>query len=142
MKSLELASSLRSIVSTMSKRLRKSVQSADSFSMTDLNTMSHLYPDQVLSTSDLAYLVMVKPQSMSEVIGRLEKLSIIQRNTSNVDKRKSLVNLTEKGKEFVEQTRYERDEWLADAIEKTLSAEEMRIIQQAIGLIEKLAEHK
>lgn len=79
---------------------------------------------------------------MSQVLNRLEELSLITKTPSETDKRKVAVSLSEAGIQMVEKTRYERDEWLNNAIENRLSAAEKRTLQEAIALMDRLVEFK
>lgn len=141
MESNQLASSLRTLTSNMYKRLRKQMQTADSLSISEITTLSHLYSDSQ-TPSQLAAWVKVKSQSMSEVLNHLSKLDLIIKTPSVNDKRKTMVSLSDKGRQMVEQTRYERDEWLTSAIDHHLNARQKEQVAQAISLIEKLIEHQ
>ena len=85
---------------------------------------------------------MVKLQSMSELLIRLQGLGIIEKTPSDTDKRKSLISLTAKGRQIVEQTRYERDEWLTQAIDNTLSETEKKTLQDALAVMTKVMDFK
>ena len=111
---------------------------ADNFSISEITTLSHLYNDESHSPSELADLIKVKTQSMSEVLSRLCKLGIISKTASTTDKRKFVVTLTENGRKMVEQTRYERDEWLTNAIESELNDREKEVLSEAVTLMERL----
>jgi DNA-binding MarR family transcriptional regulator len=142
MKNSELASSLRDIVSRMHKRLRREVKSVDNLSLTEVTTLSYLYTNGSMYPSELAEVTMVKAQSMSQIITHLEELGIITKTPSDTDKRKVAISLTDFGKQMVEQTRYERDEWMDDAIEKNLSAAEKKTLLEAVALMNKLTDYK
>jgi DNA-binding MarR family transcriptional regulator len=137
-----IASSFRHIISGFSKRLRKTVSSVDNLSLSEFSTLSYLYHENSLSATELAKLIMVKLQSMSELLNRLQGLGIIEKKTSEVDKRKSLISLTPKGRQIVEQTRYERDEWLTQAIDSTLSPTEKKILEDALAVMTKVMDFK
>jgi len=140
MENNELASSLRTAISRMNKRLRKSMNALNGLSITEIDTVSYLYRTDTLSPSELAELLKVRGQSMSEVLTRLQKLEMINKTPSLTDKRKFAVSLTEHGRQVVEQTRYERDEWLSNAIEYNLSGKEKLVLKEAIGLLERLSD--
>jgi DNA-binding MarR family transcriptional regulator len=142
MKNSELASSLRDIVSRMHKRLRREVKSVDNLSLTEVTTLSYLYTNGSMYPSELAEVTMVKAQSMSQIITHLKELGIITKTPSDTDKRKVAISLTDFGKQMVEQTRYERDEWMDDAIEKNLSAAEKKTLLEAVALMNKLTDYK
>ena len=138
MKDIELASLFRSAISTMSKRLRKHTSSANNLSISEFTTLSYLNLTESRTPSELADLLRIKGQSMSEIVNKLQAQNIIEKNPSLTDKRKFLISLTAYGKQIVEETRYERDEWLKNAIENRLSAKEKEILRQAVVLMNKL----
>jgi len=142
MKNSELASALRTIISKMSKRLRKQMHTVDSLSITEVTTLSNLYHHHTLFPSEMAGMVKVKAQSMSHIINRLEEAKLINKTPSETDKRKVAITLTDLGKLKVEQSRYERDEWLDNAIEHHLAADEKKLLKNAILLMDKLADYK
>jgi len=141
MKDILLASSLRSIVSLMHKRLRKQVNTPVSYSMSEALTLSHLCNAESLSPSELAGLIWVKTQSMSEVLVHLKEMGLITKTQSLTDKRKFAISITEEGRRVVEQSRYERDEWLSNAIDNKLTAAEKKVLTEAVKLMEKLSEY-
>lgn len=136
------ASSLRLSISNLNKRLRKQVYATEGFSLSELSVLSYVYQQGPLFPSELAELVKVKNQSMSQMLNNLEAAGLITRTQSAEDKRKMSVTITPKGKKMVEKTRHERDEWLAAAIDKTLSGEEKKLLSAAIPLLSRLADYK
>ena len=136
---LELASSLTATVSSLHKRLRKQMPSTQSLSITETTTLSYLYRHGNLFPSELAELTKIKTQSMSQVLNRLAELLLIQRVPSQHDKRKVTISLTREGKDVVEQSRYERADWLAHAIEASLSKDEVSVLIQSIDILNKLS---
>jgi DNA-binding MarR family transcriptional regulator len=143
MDTFDLASALRGAVSDLHKRLRKQAYSVmgDSigcFSITEQTTLSYLYREGSLYPSELADINKIKKQSMSQVLNHLEEAKMIRRIASKEDRRKISISLTVRGKKMVEQSRSERDEWLAGAIRKVLQEKEIRILEAAIPLLEKI----
>ena len=138
MNEAELSTSLRESVSGLHKRLRKQTQVVKSFSMTEIETIAHLFRNDKLLPTELAALTRVKTQSMSQILKKLEEQTIIKRTPSKEDKRKVYISLTASGKKIVEKTRYERDEWLKETIEKTLSVKEIEILTKALPILNKL----
>jgi hypothetical protein len=43
---------------------------------------------------------------------------------------------------MVQKIKYDKDEWLQDTIEKTLTAEEIELLEKALPLLRKLVENK
>ncbi len=58
-----------------------------------------------ITQRELARRVKMRPQSTSEMIGKLEKKGFIKRKKSEQDKRVMLIELTESGKEAIENDR-------------------------------------
>jgi DNA-binding MarR family transcriptional regulator len=138
MNSSELSSSLRAVVSALYKGLRKQLYSVDTYSMTELETIKHIAKNTSLLPSELAALTRIKTQSMSQILNKLEKQDVIKRTTSTEDKRKVSVSLTDSGVKFVEQARYDRDEWLKELIEKSLTEDEKTLLANSLPVLHKL----
>ncbi|GHU93606.1 MarR family transcriptional regulator [Clostridia bacterium] len=51
-----------------------------------------------ISTKDLAYLLGIRPQSLNELLSKLEKNGMVTRSPSEADKRVITVTLTDKGR--------------------------------------------
>jgi DNA-binding MarR family transcriptional regulator len=134
----ELSSLLRESVSGLHKRLRKQSQAVKSYSMTETETIGHLFRNSELLPTELAALTRVKTQSMSQILKKLEEEGIIKRTPSKEDKRKVFISLTGSGKKMVEKTKYERDEWLREAIEKALTEKERELLINALPILNKL----
>jgi DNA-binding MarR family transcriptional regulator len=136
----DLASSLRGVVSDLHKRLRKQAYSGGGLSITEATTISYLYKAGSLSPSELADINKIKKQSMSQVLNHLEELKLIRRVASKEDKRKVAIVLTVLGEKMVDQSRYERDEWLASVIRARLGKEDVEVLASAISLLQRLAD--
>jgi DNA-binding MarR family transcriptional regulator len=142
MNSSELSSSLRAVVSALHKGLRKKLYSVDTYSMTELETIRHLAKNASLLPSELAALTRIKTQSMSQILNKLEKQDVIKRTTSTDDKRKVYISLTDSGVKFVEQARYDRDEWLKELIEESLTEDEKKLLAEVLPVLHKLIKIK
>lgn len=136
----KISSSLRSAISLLHKRLRKQMYSTESYSITEITTLGRLYRQDQLLPSELATMAKVKTQSMSQILKKMENQNVIVRIPCETDKRKTYISLTDSGRKLVEQTQYERDEWLTNAIRKNLSRDERRILMKSIEIMHKLAE--
>jgi DNA-binding MarR family transcriptional regulator len=134
----ELASSLRAAISALHKGLRKQTNLANAFSMTEIETIAHLNRNRQLLPTALAKLTRVKTQSMSQILKKLENLGIIKRTASKEDKRNVYISITAAGKKEVEKNRYERDEWLKNAIESNLNEKEKTLLEKVLPVLNKL----
>jgi DNA-binding MarR family transcriptional regulator len=129
---------LRIAVSNLHKGLRKQADTVKEYSMTEVETIAHLSRSSLLTT-ELAVLTRVKTQSMSQILKKLEGQGIIKRIPSKDDKRKVFISLTSFGKKIVERVRYDKDEWLKNTIEKSLTPKETELLAKALVLLNKLA---
>jgi len=134
----ELASSLRSAVSNLHKGLRKQTDSVKDYSMTEIETIARLSRTSSLLPTELAAFTRITTQSMSQILKKLEGHGIIKRSSSKDDKRKVYISLTPSGKKMVEKTRYDRDKWLKNAIEKELTDKEKEMLTKALPILIKL----
>ncbi len=110
------------------------------FSLSQGEVLGRLDREGTRSIGDLALAVRVRPQSMTQTIADLEGDGLIARRPDPADGRRILVELTEQGREILEADRRKREGWLAHAIAEDVSAEERRVLTQAIELLRRLAE--
>jgi DNA-binding MarR family transcriptional regulator len=142
MDTTELSSSLRAVVSSLHKGLRKQADSVKEYSMTEVETISHLFRSSPLLPTELAGLTRITTQSMSQILKKMEQQGIIKRTPSKKDRRKVYISLTPFGKKMVEKVKYDKDEWLKGAIEKALTAKEKELLEKVLPLLNKLVETK
>lgn len=75
-----------------------------------------------MNQAQLARELDIRPQSLSELLGKLESDGMIVRQQSESDKRQTIVTLTEQGRtriaEFHEKRRQEAEDFLADLSEE------------------------
>jgi DNA-binding MarR family transcriptional regulator len=135
---LEFVTDLRTVLTRLIKKLRKESVTGQQLSLTERSTMAMLHQQPEMLPSELAAMEKITNQSMSQILNHLLELGYITRTASTIDKRKVLISATEEGKQIIEQVRYERDKWLAKAIEETCTAEEQALLKQAIGPLTKI----
>jgi len=134
----ELSSSLRAVIASLHKGLRKQVSSMHTYSMTELETIAHLARHASLLPTELAAFTRVTTQSMSQIVKKLEEQGMVLRTPSESDKRKVYISLTPVGREMVIKTKYIKDEWLKTVIEKSLTREEKELLIKALPVLQKL----
>jgi DNA-binding MarR family transcriptional regulator len=131
-----LASELRLVLGQLIRRLRAEHR----FSLSQGAVLGRLDREGTKSIGDLALAERVRPQSMTQTISDLEADGLIARRPDPADGRRTLVELTELGLGILEEDRRQREGWLARAIAEDLSAEEQRVLTQALALLRRLAE--
>lgn len=97
-----------------------------------------LEKEEKISQCRLAELLEIRPQSLSELLGKLENDGLIERTRSEDDKREILVSLSSLGRAHVDSVKKERERYAAEFF-SPLTEEE----QEALcALMTKLAEAK
>lgn len=131
-----LASDLRGVIGQLVRRLRAEHR----FPLTQGAVLGRLDREGISSIGTLALAERVRPQSMTQTVADLEAQGLIARRSDPSDGRRALVALTERGLETLEEDRRHREGWLASAIAGDLSADEQRLLANAIPLLRRLAE--
>jgi DNA-binding MarR family transcriptional regulator len=136
----ELAHSIRDLVSRLNRRLRKQISNPDQLSVAELNIIMLLADSKQLFPSELCVQLNLSSQYVSQVLNNLEGLGFISRKAAETDKRKSYAVITQKGRKVLNDTRQEREEWLARTIANVYSIDEKHSIQQVVALLVGLTE--
>jgi DNA-binding MarR family transcriptional regulator len=92
-----------------------------------------------LTTSRLATLEHVRPQSMAHTVGQLEAAGYIRRKPDPGDGRKVLLDLTPAGRVTLAELRAEGESWVADALASSFSASERAELARGIELLGRLS---
>jgi len=140
-KDLQFASDLRTVVTRLVKKLRKKSITGEQLSLTERSTLSLLLSSENgMLPSELAAMEKITNQSMSQILSSFLEKGFITRTSSETDKRKVIISLTEKGKAIILQVLSERDEWLNEALRETCTEEERELIKKALGPLTKLVD--
>jgi DNA-binding MarR family transcriptional regulator len=131
-----LASELRGVLAQLLRRLR----AQHSFPLMHGSVLGRLDRCDAKSVSELAAAERVRPQSMAQTVNELETDGLIARRSDPDDGRRTLVEITEKGREALNADRRRRDGWLAQALEEDLSESEQAVLADAVELLRRLAE--
>lgn len=135
--STALASELRFVLGQLMRRLRAEHR----FSLSQGAVLGRLDREGTRSIGDLAVAERVRPQSMAQTVSDLEADGLIARRPDPTDGRRTLVELTAKGRDTLEADRRQREGWLARAIAEDLSPAERELLARATGLLERLSEN-
>jgi DNA-binding MarR family transcriptional regulator len=92
------------------------------------------------STSDLAAAERMRPQSMAQTVRDLEAAGWVSRRPDPDDGRRALVELTPAGLERLHTTRAQREGWLAETLERELTATERETLRDALALMRRIAD--
>jgi DNA-binding MarR family transcriptional regulator len=131
-----LAPELRVVIGQLVRRLR----ARQRFSLTQAAVLKRLEVGDPVSVSDLAAAERVRPQSMAQTVGDLEADGLVAREPDPRDGRRALVRLTDAGQAAIDDQRRRRDDWLAQAIERELSAEDREALARALPPLRRLVD--
>ncbi len=132
-----LASELRLVLGHLIRRLRAEHR----FSLSQGAVLGRLDRQGTMSIGDLAVAERVRPQSMAQTIGEMEADQLIARRPDPADGRRMLVELTPHGRQVLDEDRRHREGWLARAIAEDLSAEEQRVLSEALEMLRRLSDN-
>jgi len=121
-------------------RLVRRLRAENTIALRHSTVLSHLERAGPLGTSDLAQRERMRPQSMAETIKELEAEGLVLRTADPTDGRRMLIGLTAAGRDLVRRERARREEWLASAIARELTAREQETLAKATELLRRLAD--
>ena len=99
-----------------------------------LATVERLGP---VTLSELAQVERVQPPSITKVVARLEEEGLIKRAGDSHDRRVTRIELTPKGKRFIEKNRSRKTAYLARGL-SNLEPEERDILNRALDVLDRL----
>jgi DNA-binding MarR family transcriptional regulator len=134
--SARVASELRLVLGQLVRRLRAEHR----FPITQGTVLGRLDREGAQSVSDLAAKERVRHQSMTQTVTDLEADGFVERRPDPGDRRRVLVSLTKPGRRALEEDRRQRVGWLAGAMDERLSARELRVVNEAVELLRRLAD--
>jgi DNA-binding MarR family transcriptional regulator len=131
----ELASRLRLAVTRLARRLRTQLPGGLSPSqLATLATVEHLGP---LTLGELSTAERVKPPSMTKIVAWLEEQGFVSRTVDQSDRRVARVEATPAGLAFLDDSRQQKDAYLAQRLQG-LSDDDRRALEQAAGVLERI----
>lgn len=132
-----LAEDLRATVSRFVRSVRSATQTATT---AQSEVMAQLAREGPATVTALAQLRGVKHQSMRLVVARLVEQGLLELLVNPQDGRSQLAALTRKGQALVRSEQAARADHLAELLAARLSAEERRLLGEAIGLLNRLSD--
>ncbi len=82
----------------------------------------------------------MRPQSMSAVVAPLQESGLVNGAPDPSDGRQTLLSLTPKCREWLQEGRTARQDWLTAIIVQKLSADEQEALQAMLALLARLVE--
>jgi DNA-binding MarR family transcriptional regulator len=136
----ELARQLRPLVFRLHYVARRETPQYR-LTLTQGSVLKELVADGPHRMSALAELEGVRMPSMTDVIGRLERLGLVGRGPDPADRRAVLVEVTPKGRRFYAELVAAREEFLRERL-LALDEDDRAAIEAALPALRKLVQNK
>ncbi|MFE2066823.1 MarR family winged helix-turn-helix transcriptional regulator [Streptomyces sp. NPDC059467] len=130
------ATRIRGAVVRLSRRLRQE-RGDGSLSSNQLVVLGYLYRHGSATPGEIAAAERQRPQSLTRVFAELEGEGLVRREAGTVDRRQSVLTLTEAGRQALLADMAQRDTWLARAL-GALSETERGVLLLAASVLERL----
>ena len=130
----EIASRLRNVVGRLVRRYR----SDRTIPTPQLTALGWIERRGSLTTSQLAVLEHVRPQSMAHTVGRLEKAGLVVRHPDPSDGRQALIDLTPAGAAAMDTLRRAGESWVSEALAVDFTPAERAELARGIELMGRL----
>jgi len=135
----EVAAAIRVSVGLLVRRMRQ-MQPEGELTISETSTLSLLDRHGPATSSDLARLDRISPQSMGAMLAALEQRNLVQRHKHPDDGRRIVLSLTDEGRQLVHARRGARTERIAAALRNGFTPDELSQLNEAAALLERLAE--
>lgn len=118
--------------------IQRRIHGERTLSVGKIGILRHLTEVGRATAGDLAKHVRVSPQAVSLATRELESLGLVVRERDEVDRRRTWFALTDAGRARYEVESTAGHAWLAEAIERRLTAAEARTLTAAVPVLAKL----
>ncbi len=132
---LELAARLRAVVVPLGRSLRQ--QSGGRLTATQASVLGTVMRYGPLPLSAISAREQLSLPMVSKVVTALETECLVIRSSDPTDARVSLVDVSDDGRAWIEETRRRRDQWLAARLADT-DADERAALTQTIATFERI----
>ena len=136
----EIDENLREINKILNRDLKREMIKLD-LGLSHFYILTTLYREKVLSSGNLAKSLDVKNSTITSLVDRLVKLSLVKRRRCERDRRVVLVELTDKGKKLTEKLLTLRKKRLKEIV-KELPEEKVEEIYESIKRVKEILKKK
>ncbi len=133
--SFELANTLRPTVTRLARRLRQ--QDHTGLGPTITAALSSINKHGGLTHGELAAIEQVAPPTITAVVGKMETLGLVTRETDSNDRRVTRIRITPAGVDQLDEVRNRRTSWLASQL-SALTDDERQRLSDAVDVLAKL----
>jgi DNA-binding MarR family transcriptional regulator len=136
----EVAGALRVAVGRMIRKMRLAPVDGGELSLSESSALARLERGGPATSSDLARVERISPQSMGVTVAALLERNLIERSRDPEDGRRIVLSITDVGRQTVHDRRGARTEYIAAALRDGFTADELVQLAAAATLLERLAE--
>ncbi|RLD14562.1 MAG: hypothetical protein DRI28_03250 [Caldiserica bacterium] len=136
----EIDENLREINKILNRDLKREMIKLD-LGLSHFYILTTLYREKVLSSGNLAKSLDVRNSTITSLVDRLVKLSLVKRRRCERDRRVVLVELTDKGRKLTEKLLTLRKERLKEIV-KELPEEKVKEIYESIKRVKEILKKK
>jgi DNA-binding MarR family transcriptional regulator len=134
----QVAHALRTSVGLLMRRFRQAPLPGD-LTLPERAALSRLDRGGPATASELAKQEQISPQSMGATLGGLEGRGLIERTPDPADGRRVVLALTEEGRNTLNDRRAARTQQLAEILAAEFTPSQMKTLEEAAVLLERLA---
>ena len=135
----EIAGALRESIGLLLRRLRQ-VRVEGELTLPESSALTRLHRGGPATSSALAKLEQISPQSMGATLSALEARGLVGRGPDAQDGRRVVLSVTEAGRQVLRNKRDARTEQLAQALSAGFTRAELSQLMAAAPLLERLAQ--
>ncbi len=135
----DVAAALRESIGLLLRRLRQPPAEGE-LTLPESAALTRLYRGGPATSSALAKLEQISPQSMGATLAALEARGLVERHPDPDDGRRVVLSITGAGRRLVHNKRNARTERLAKALAAGFSPAEIGQLMAAAPLLERLAQ--
>jgi DNA-binding MarR family transcriptional regulator len=134
---LELANALRPTITRLARRLRQ--QDHTGLGPTLTAALASIAKHGGPTHGELAAMEQVTPPTITAVVGKMETLGLVTRETDVADRRVTRVRVTPAGIDQLDGVRSRRTSWLASQL-SSLTDDERRRLADAVDVLAKIVD--
>jgi DNA-binding MarR family transcriptional regulator len=136
---LTAATAVRQGTTRLARRLRIERPGPAQTSL-EIGILGHLHRRGPATPGALAAAERIQPQSLTRTLASLERQNLAVRQPDGHDRRRSLLAITEAGRQALARDLRQRDAWLARAMALRLTRAEQELLRIAGELMDRLAD--
>ena len=135
----DVAAALRESIGLLLRRMRQRAPEGE-LTLPESAAMTRLSRCGPTTSSALAKLEQISPQSMGATLAGLEARGLVARHADPQDGRRVVLSVTEAGQQVLQDKRNARTEQLAQALAARFTPDELRQLAAVAPLLERLAQ--